>query len=100
MAPDDIRRRAEGWATELGRGTAVAARSTVGGGSLPEETLPTWALAVESEHVSALAAHLRQATPPVIGRVESGRLLLDPRTVLPEQDEALLGALRHALPSL
>ncbi len=99
MAADDIRRRAEGWAAELGRGTAVAARSTVGGGSLPEETLPTWALAVESEHVSALAAQLRQATPAVIGRVESGRLLLDPRTVLPEQDAALLDALRHALAS-
>ena len=97
MAADDIRRRAEGWAAELGRGTAVAARSTVGGGSLPEETLPTWALAVESEHVSALAAQLRQATPAVIGRVESGRLLLDPRTVLPEQDGALLEALRHEL---
>ena len=69
----------------------------IGGGSLPEETLPTWALAVESEHVSALAAQLRQATPAVIGRVESGRLLLDPRTVLPEQDGALLQAVRAAL---
>jgi L-seryl-tRNA(Ser) seleniumtransferase len=99
MATDDIRRRADGWATDIGRGAVTEARSTVGGGSLPEETLPTWALALESDHVSALAAELRRATPPVIGRIESGRLLLDPRTVLPEQDGALLGALRRALTS-
>jgi L-seryl-tRNA(Ser) seleniumtransferase len=95
MTADIIRRRAEAWAADLGRGTVVAARSTVGGGSLPEETLPTWAVALESEHVSALAADLRQATPPVIGRIEGGLLLLDPRTVMPEQDEALLGVLRE-----
>jgi L-seryl-tRNA(Ser) seleniumtransferase len=95
MTDDILRRRAEAWAADLGRGTVVAARSTVGGGSLPEETLPTWAVALESEHVSALAADLRQATPPVIGRIEGGLLLLDPRTVMPEQDEALLGVLRE-----
>jgi L-seryl-tRNA(Ser) seleniumtransferase len=99
MPADDIRRRAEGWVSELGRGSVVAARSTIGGGSLPEETLPTWVLAVESDHVSGLAAALRLSTPPVVGRVESGRLLLDPRTVLPEQDEALLAALRQTTPS-
>jgi L-seryl-tRNA(Ser) seleniumtransferase len=97
MPPEEIRQRAEGWASALGRGGVIEARSTVGGGSLPEETLPTWALALEVEHVSSLAAWLRQATPPVIGRVEDDRLLLDPRTVLPEQDGSLLDAVRAAL---
>jgi L-seryl-tRNA(Ser) seleniumtransferase len=96
MGQDDIRQRAEAWAAELGRGMAIQARSTIGGGSLPEETLPTWALAFDGDHVSRWAAALRQSTPPVIGRVEAGRLLLDPRTVLPGQDAALLTALRRA----
>ena len=97
MPADDIRRRAERWSAELGRGTAMATRSTVGGGSLPEETLPTFALALEVDRVDDLAARLRQSTPPVIARIEAGRLLLDPRTVLPGQDEALLDVLRRGL---
>ena len=95
MREDDLRKRAELWAAELGRGEPQPARSTVGGGSLPEETLPTWVLSLRVEHADSVAARLRESTPPVIGRIEGGRLLLDPRTVLPEQDEALLGALRE-----
>jgi L-seryl-tRNA(Ser) seleniumtransferase len=95
--PEEIRRRAEAWAASLGRGTVLAGRSTIGGGSLPEETLPTWTLALESEHPNRLAAELRAATPPVIARIESDQVLLDPRTVLPEQDGVLLETLRHAL---
>jgi L-seryl-tRNA(Ser) seleniumtransferase len=97
LGEGDIRRRAEGWAADLGWGTVVPGRSTIGGGSLPEEALPTWVLALEADHVNQLSADLRQSTPPVIARVESDRVLLDPRTVLPEQDGALLTALRHAL---
>jgi L-seryl-tRNA(Ser) seleniumtransferase len=97
VSPDDLRRRADGWMHELGTGTLLAERSTVGGGSLPEETLPTWVLAFQSDHASRLAAELRQSMPPVIARIESGRVLLDPRTVLPDQDEALLGGVRRAL---
>jgi L-seryl-tRNA(Ser) seleniumtransferase len=97
VSPDDLRRRAEGWARELATGELLAERSTVGGGSLPEETLPTWVLALPSDHASRLAAELRQATPPVIARIEAGRVLLDPRTVLPEQDAALIEGVRGAL---
>ncbi|GIK43327.1 MAG: L-seryl-tRNA(Sec) selenium transferase [Chloroflexota bacterium] len=71
--------------------------STVGGGSLPAQTLPTKALAVTVPSVDALAAQLRQADPPVIARIDNQQLLLDPRTVLPEQDKALVAALEHAL---
>ena len=73
--------------------------STVGGGSLPGQTLPTKALAISIESVDALAEKLRhpQDTPPVIARIEDNRLLLDPRTVLPEQDRVLVAALKDAL---
>jgi L-seryl-tRNA(Ser) seleniumtransferase len=75
----------------------VAAESTVGGGSLPGQTLPTQALAIEVPSPDALAARLRAADPPVVVRIEDDRLLLDPRTVLPQQDAALIKAVRAAL---
>ena len=74
--------------------------STVGGGSLPGQTLPTKALSIATSSVSHLTDHLRlpqMALPPVIARIEADRLLLDPRTVLPEQDKTLIKAIKHAL---
>ncbi len=96
-AREDLRARAEGWAAALaGRGVAadvVSAQSTVGGGSLPGETLPSVALALSVPSPDAMASRLRAGTPPVVARIEADRLLFDPRTVLPEQDDALLAAL-------
>jgi L-seryl-tRNA(Ser) seleniumtransferase len=92
-----LRIRAERWAAELGQGQAIESRSTVGGGSLPEETLPTWALALSLPKPQTVLARLRQASPPIIARVEEQRVLLDPRTVLPDQDEMLLRQLAEAL---
>jgi L-seryl-tRNA(Ser) seleniumtransferase len=91
-----LKKRAAGWQKALGAGEIVASRSTVGGGSLPEETLPTWTLALEPRRPDALAARLRAAPTPVIARVEQGRVLLDPRTVLTDQEEQLLAALKSA----
>jgi L-seryl-tRNA(Ser) seleniumtransferase len=71
--------------------------STIGGGSLPGQTLPTRALALTVPSIDALAANLRQAAPPVIARIDHQQLLLDPRTVLPEQDKALISALKNTL---
>lgn len=96
-----IRVRAEAWAAWLReRGMAasvVAGDSTIGGGSLPGETLPT-ALCVitlrdgqgEAEEIGELARRLRTGEPAVVGRVSRDQLLLDPRTVLPEEDTELL----------
>ncbi len=77
--------------------SVVNSASTVGGGSLPGQTLPTKALAVSVASIDALAEQLRQANPPVIARIENNQLLLDPRTVLPEQDKILVAALINAL---
>ena len=72
----------------------VPAESTVGGGSLPGERLPTTAVAItpRSGHAADLLRRLREHEPPVIGRIERERVLLDPRTVLPDEDDALLDA--------
>ena len=92
--------RADQWRESLGdRASMVAGYSTIGGGSLPGETLPTSLLALDVAEGGAdgLAARLRQGAPPVVGRIEDERVLLDPRTVLPEQDEELLRVVRRAL---
>ena len=69
-------------------------RSAIGGGSLPGETLPTTLLALESAQPSDWARSLRGGQPRVVARVEAGRLVIDLRTVLPEQDGQLLSALK------
>jgi L-seryl-tRNA(Ser) seleniumtransferase len=89
--------RARAWADKLrAAGCHIELRqgsSTVGGGSAPGEELPTTLLALIAP-VSAqrLLERLRRADPPVIGRVLDGCLVLDPRTVLESEDEALVEA--------
>ena len=95
-AETGLREQAEAWVRMLaGMGIsaeAVPGRSTVGGGSLPGETLPTWLVAVarnEGTGPSASAARLRCGDPPLVARIVDDRLVLDPRTVLPEQVAAV-----------
>ena len=73
------------------RAEAMESTSLLGGGSAPSATLPTTVVALTCYSLSAdeVAARLRAADPPVIARVEEGRVLLDLRTVFPEQDEIL-----------
>jgi L-seryl-tRNA(Ser) seleniumtransferase len=97
-APEDqLERRAGEWVQQLETGEVVPGRSTVGGGSLPEETLPTSLLALDVPHPNAFADRLREADPPIVARVENDYVMIDPRTVLPGQEETLLSGLRAAL---
>ncbi|HET9476834.1 MAG TPA: L-seryl-tRNA(Sec) selenium transferase [Dehalococcoidia bacterium] len=96
----DIERRAHRWARSAGpSATVVEGRSMVGGGSLPEESLPTRLVAVAGDgaRLAEVARRLRTGDPAVVGRIEDGRLLLDPRTVRPDEDAALVKALKTAL---
>jgi len=92
----DIQAAAQEWASLLG-GTVIAGESAVGGGSLPGATLPTALLALDVPHADAFAARLRHAETPIIARIADGRVLFDPRTVLPGQEAALLKALAEQL---
>ena len=91
-----LQARAEALAGQLraaGRAAeAVPCRSAVGGGSLPGETLPSVGVAIKPgpDGADALAARLRAGSPAVVARIAEGRLLLDLRTVVVEQDELLL----------
>ncbi len=99
-SPDDIATRARDWAETVGASsTVIETRSTIGGGSLPGETLPSFALSLDpgDAGADALIEKLRSAATPIIARIEADRVLLDPRTVLPHQDEALLFGLAAAL---
>ena len=100
MTPEAIAARAqalaaalasEGWRVELRPGESVA-----GGGSTPGQTLPTTLVAITDPARSAaeLERRLRAGSPPVIARVEEDRLLIDLRTVFPEQDEMLVDVMK------
>jgi L-seryl-tRNA(Ser) seleniumtransferase len=100
-APEALQARARGWLEAL-RAVApgaevVEGRSAIGGGTLPDVTLPTALLALPPGDADGLAARLRRGDPPVVGRIEEGRVLLDPRTVLPWEDEVLVRRVREAL---
>jgi L-seryl-tRNA(Ser) seleniumtransferase len=75
----------------------IEVRSTVGGGSLPEETQPSFAVAIGGAPAMRVAAALRSADPPVISRIVDERVALDLRSVLPEDDVVLARAVTGAL---
>lgn len=89
--------RVEAWKSELGQGEIESGLSTVGGGSLPDESIPTFLLSLEVKSVEGFLKALRKNNPPIIARTEQDKILLDPRTVLPEQEGALLVGLKNIL---
>ena len=95
MSLDAIAARAEAWAARVG-GDVIAGQSAIGGGSLPGETLPTGLLALEPSDPDRFRVAAARADTPVIARIAEERVLLDPRTVLPGQDEALIETLLAA----
>jgi L-seryl-tRNA(Ser) seleniumtransferase len=100
LPADQVRRRAEALHAKLEaswvlRSEVVPGESLVGGGSAPTSTLPTFLLAITARSLSAdeLAAQLRKSSPPVVARVEEGRVLLDLRTVFQNEEDELARAL-------
>jgi L-seryl-tRNA(Ser) seleniumtransferase len=94
--PEEIRRRAEHWIDTLGEGTIIPGLSTVGGGSLPGESLPTYLLTLDVPHTKRFVERLRINRPPIIARVEKECVVFDPRTVLLEQEAELLHGIASA----
>jgi L-seryl-tRNA(Ser) seleniumtransferase len=95
LPAEEIRVRAEAVQKQFSgaahlKATIISGESLVGGGSAPTSSLPTFLLAITADSLSAdeLAARLRNNTPPIVTRVEEGRVLLDLRTVLNPDEEA------------
>ena len=101
MSPNEIKTRAESWNKLLGNKCSLSdGLSAVGGGSLPGETLPTTLLSLDNKLTGGADAYsktLLQSQVPIISRIEEDRVMIDPRTVLPEQDSQLIGILRQTL---
>lgn len=95
LTPEQVRVRAEAWREALGQGEVVESESTVGGGSLPEESMPTFVLSLNVKSPDRFLKTLRESNPPVIARTENDRVLLDPRAVL--NDGLLLQVLKRVL---
>lgn len=97
-----VRQRAESLGRRLGaRGiasTVVDCDATVGGGAFPSARIPSAAVALGGE-ANACERALRAGAPPVIGRIEAGRMLLDVRSVPVAHDDALADAISDALTS-
>jgi L-seryl-tRNA(Ser) seleniumtransferase len=91
--PNQLRTRAEAIAEQLAGAEVVPSAGAVGGGGAPGLELPGWAVALPE----ACAVALRAGDPPVVGRVEDGRCLLDLRCVPASSDGELLAAVRTAL---
>jgi len=95
LTPEQIKVRAEAWRDSLGCGEVIQSESTVGGGSLPEESISTFVLALDVKSPDKFLKKLREARPPIIARTENDKVLLDPRTVL--DDELLLRTMKRVL---
>ena len=101
MSPEEIGGRAKAMVEKLGGvprlcAEVIEGESVIGGGAAPSAVLPTRLIAVAVAGWSAdeLQTRLRLSDPPIIARVQDDRVVLDLRTVFPEQDEVVLTALR------
>jgi L-seryl-tRNA(Ser) seleniumtransferase len=103
-SPDELERRAVALLAAVGPTNAKVAvastEATIGGGSLPGQVLPSWALVISGPAPQRLLAALRSGNPAVIGRVVDDAVVLDLRTVEPADDDRLAEAVRSAIPAL
>ena len=95
MPLDTVQSRAEHWKQALGFGEVQPGKSTVGGGSLPTEEMPTFTLTLAPAKPDEFLRALREVQPPIIARIENDQILFDPRTVLLEQEESFLQNLKQ-----
>ena len=91
---DELAARAGAAVRGIANASVIDGESVIGGGSVPGETIPTKLIVIDDERPEKLAATLRANDPPVIARVERGRLVLDLRTVSPDDDAAVVAALK------
>jgi len=99
---EEIDQRAKQWARAFNdQAQVIAGETMIGGGSLPGGTLPTRLVAIggkkDRNMAQIISRRLRSQERPVIGRISDDVLLLDPRSVLPEEDEIVLQALRNSV---
>lgn len=88
MPVEEIRRRASALVEGIPGATLIEGQSVLGGGSTPDQSIPTWLIAIPG-HAARLEKRLRASDPAVVARIEKDRLLIDLRTVFPADDAML-----------
>lgn len=91
---DQLRERARGYLAAIPQTAIVESSGYLGGGALPGHEIASIAVAVETGDADGLAADLRYGDPPIVARIEDGRMLLDLRTIAPDEDEVVIAAVR------
>ncbi|MBN1536599.1 MAG: L-seryl-tRNA(Sec) selenium transferase [Anaerolineales bacterium] len=97
MPLEQITTRANNWQKMLNAGEVINGLSTVGGGSLPGETLPTTLFSIEIKNPQAVLKKLRNNKLAIVARIQNDRIVFDPRTVLIEQEEVFTRSLKTIL---
>lgn len=92
-----IKQRAQAWQAQLPNSQIIPGESTIGGGSLPGETLPTWLLQFKPKSANKLLNALRAGKPPIIARIQEQSVVLDPRTVQAEEELIIIQRLKEFL---
>jgi len=99
QSPEELRSRSERFAGGLDglRAQILEGNSVIGGGATPQQPLSSWLVAIDCADVVAAERRCRLGDPPVIARIEDGRLVIDLRTVVPAEEEELARVIRQAL---
>jgi L-seryl-tRNA(Ser) seleniumtransferase len=87
---DELRARARAYVAAIPNAKIIESDAYVGGGALPQSAIASIAVAISTGTPDALATHLRRANPPIVARIDEARVLLDLRTIAPEEDQVLL----------
>jgi L-seryl-tRNA(Ser) seleniumtransferase len=96
-SPSQLKKRVKSWQKRIGLGEVVPGLSMVGGGSLPGESQPTFLYSLLVGQPNAFLKKLRQLPVPIVARIESDRVVFDPRTILPAQEDLFLDELKSIL---
>lgn len=94
---EDLKQAAQAVIRQLGQGELQGGQSTIGGGSLPEESLPTWLVAFSTPSPEKLCKSLREQQPPVIARIQKDQVICDLRTIRPKDLPVFIKSLEKAL---
>ena len=92
-----LKERALSWVEKIGYGEVIEGESTVGGGSLPGQTLPTALFRLSFKNPNKWLKVFREQNPPIIARIFADSVVLDPRTVRRYQDQLLVDMLKQLL---
>jgi len=99
QSSEELRLRSEKLHRQLDglRAAVTEGSSVIGGGSTPGQPLRSWLIAIDCPDVEAMERRCRLSEPPVVGRIEDGRLVFDLRTVLANEEEELVRVIRAAI---